>query len=745
MTALAGVYVEIGADLKAWDRGKRQVLQEVQAFDRQTKKLQAHTKALGGSFAGLGAQFQDIGVSIAGGMNPAIVALQQGTQIAGQMEMAMRSGASASRVLMSGLASLVSPVSLISVGATALVGIGLQYALSSWGDEAEDTSKVLKNVADRMERIRELGVDLAEFDAEKGFSSGLRTSIVAEQIKAIQAEADSARRALEDVFGNLTSGIRIGSLGRTDLAAVAEELQKVGLSGRWAVDRLQEFASAAASGQMSAEEFATRSGAMFDSIVGSAPEAREAVERLRSSMIEAVTNGIELQGNASIASNQLVEINKNVLVSADIMKSAYSAGAEAADNMARRQNVAKTAAENLARELTALEREWRADFVLSVAVQGDVTTVGQLLSAIGAPTDLVSGAYDAEDAAMKLAGAYQNMASGRSSPSQEALNAQYALQNAGMRKSRSGKRGGGGGKESDYSREIQSVRDMIAALETEAQTFGMTESAAARYRVEQELLAAARGDGTEATAAERAAIADLADQYQAANDNVEALRTAEERRIQTLEEMKGVTAGAMSGFLKDLARGKDLSENMANSMLRVGDALIDIAVRNLVEQAFGGLRGIGGGGGLGGGGGGFFSSLFGGLFGGFFADGGVMSSSGPLPLRRYASGGVANSPQLALYGEGSMNEAFVPLPDGRSIPVTMTGNGAPSGKQVIDVRVHVTTDDDRFRADMISISQEAISDAAGPIIGAAVQRANDSAPGAVADANYKGGGDYRRG
>jgi lambda family phage tail tape measure protein len=62
------------------------------------------------------------------------------------------------------------------------------------------------------------------------------------------------------------------------------------------------------------------------------------------------------------------------------------------------------------------------------------------------------------------------------------------------------------------------------------------------------------------------------------------------------------------------------------------------------------------------------------LFG--FANGGVMSSNGPLALNSYASGGVATSPQLALFGEGRMNEAFVPLPDGRSIPVTMNGQGA---------------------------------------------------------------------
>jgi tape measure domain-containing protein len=53
-----------------------------------------------------------------------------------------------------------------------------------------------------------------------------------------------------------------------------------------------------------------------------------------------------------------------------------------------------------------------------------------------------------------------------------------------------------------------------------------------------------------------------------------------------------------------------------------------------------------------------------------FANGGIMTSTGPLPLRRYAAGGVANSPQMAVFGERGP-EAYVPLPDGRSIPVKM--------------------------------------------------------------------------
>ena len=59
----------------------------------------------------------------------------------------------------------------------------------------------------------------------------------------------------------------------------------------------------------------------------------------------------------------------------------------------------------------------------------------------------------------------------------------------------------------------------------------------------------------------------------------------------------------------------------------------------------------------------------------FNANGGIVTSNGEIDLHKYARGGIANSPQLAVFGEGSMPEAFVPLPDGRSIPVSFRGNG----------------------------------------------------------------------
>lgn len=73
-----------------------------------------------------------------------------------------------------------------------------------------------------------------------------------------------------------------------------------------------------------------------------------------------------------------------------------------------------------------------------------------------------------------------------------------------------------------------------------------------------------------------------------------------------------------------------------------------------------------------------------------FEKGGVMTSAGSMPLNMYAKGGVANSPQIAMFGEGSRPEAYVPLPDGRSIPVTMQGTGGSVNN--IGVTVNISKD-----------------------------------------------------
>jgi tape measure domain-containing protein len=94
-----------------------------------------------------------------------------------------------------------------------------------------------------------------------------------------------------------------------------------------------------------------------------------------------------------------------------------------------------------------------------------------------------------------------------------------------------------------------------------------------------------------------------------------------------------------------------------------------------------------------------------------FADGGIMTSSGSMPLRKYAAGGIADRPQLAMFGEGSMPEAYVPLPDGRSIPVTMQGPyadiapGSRGGARPVQVVVSPTYNIDATGADPAGLAR----------------------------------------
>jgi hypothetical protein len=126
---------------------------------------------------------------------------------------------------------------------------------------------------------------------------------------------------------------------------------------------------------------------------------------------------------------------------------------------------------------------------------------------------------------------------------------------------------------------------------------------------------------------------------------------------------------------------KSFFQNIASSMLRIasqelGKKLFRSLFANDTASGEKGLFSLFG--------------IFGSLGGGGAASGGVGSSTGvviesangniitpqgPLKLERFARGGIATRPMLSLVGEGSMNEAIIPLPDGRSVPVQVRGSG----------------------------------------------------------------------
>ena len=136
-----------------------------------------------------------------------------------------------------------------------------------------------------------------------------------------------------------------------------------------------------------------------------------------------------------------------------------------------------------------------------------------------------------------------------------------------------------------------------------------------------------------------------------------------ERQLQV--DIANIISTNISQGIMNLIQGsQSLGEVLNDVVMNILNQMLQKFIEMVVQATI--LKGIMAA--FGGGGGGLFGGLFSFLG---FANGGIMTGDGALPLQRYARGGIARSPQLAMFGEGSKPEAYVPLPDGRSIPVTI--------------------------------------------------------------------------
>lgn len=168
------------------------------------------------------------------------------------------------------------------------------------------------------------------------------------------------------------------------------------------------------------------------------------------------------------------------------------------------------------------------------------------------------------------------------------------------------------------------------------------------------------------------------------NDGVKEFRT----RMKTMgEDIAAITENAIVAFGNGLT---DAFVSMIDGSKSAKEAFADFAsqflidigrmiIQMLIFQAIAAGMGMLG----------FGNTMFGGLAKGGTVDGGVgemtpLANGGVVsgglgrafPLKGYANGGpIVDKPHIALIGEGKHNEAVVPLPDGRSIPVEMNGGG----------------------------------------------------------------------
>jgi len=167
--------------------------------------------ARGFETANIAAQFQDIAVSASYG-NPLQVALQQGTQLSSvlaQMENPIKGIGAA-------FMSIISPVSLVTIGAIAAGVAAFQY-FTSTEDEADKAAEALKNHSELIRRIKEAWPEAAdglkEYAAESKriLQQDIKDSIELYKSAVVDASKDAKSPLLSipaSDFGGATETIR---------------------------------------------------------------------------------------------------------------------------------------------------------------------------------------------------------------------------------------------------------------------------------------------------------------------------------------------------------------------------------------------------------------------------------------------------------------------------------------------------------------------------------------------------------
>lgn len=200
-----------------------------------------------GSYAtsNIAAQFQDIGVTAAMGMSPLQVALQQGTQLSAVFNDLKRDGKGVGSVLAGAFASVISPVSLVTIGVVAASVAAIQYfsSIMSGSNAAEEKLKeqaqLIEAVADKwgdaVPALREYADQIKRAQEGSDLSEGVKI-INEKTLESVKKQIDDSRISIAALVSDLRAA------GEED--DVIKKLQSA----------FKEFTTAADSGKLKTEE-----------------------------------------------------------------------------------------------------------------------------------------------------------------------------------------------------------------------------------------------------------------------------------------------------------------------------------------------------------------------------------------------------------------------------------------------------------------------------------------------------------
>jgi hypothetical protein len=186
-------------------------------FDRMAKAAQGAKVQTGN----LAAQLNDIGVQLAGGQSPFLIALQQGTQI--QQALGSAGAKGAVSALGGAFASLVNPVGLATIAIIGLGGAAVQY-FSSLLSDGEKSAETLQNEANLIQQVAsKWGAALpalAEYAKERQKLADEKLQSEATDIGK-QGAFEESRKQVNDLRADLNEL-------KTDLAGIAGQEKNLG-------------------------------------------------------------------------------------------------------------------------------------------------------------------------------------------------------------------------------------------------------------------------------------------------------------------------------------------------------------------------------------------------------------------------------------------------------------------------------------------------------------------------------------
>ncbi|MFN7883582.1 MAG: phage tail length tape measure family protein, partial [bacterium] len=199
----------LNAELAGVDTGVAGATAQMGRFNGVAKGMSAQT-------GNIAAQFQDIGVQLAGGQSPFLIALQQGTQLTGVFNQMGGGIRQVGPALIGAFSSLLNPLSLATIGVIAFGG-----AIFQWFTGSEEKAKSLEeavgdvsSAVSDLQRITDL-LDQTDLTGIREQFGGLSADVV--ELLTLQRElavmdamrgiSDAITAARNSMDGWITSGL----------------------------------------------------------------------------------------------------------------------------------------------------------------------------------------------------------------------------------------------------------------------------------------------------------------------------------------------------------------------------------------------------------------------------------------------------------------------------------------------------------------------------------------------------------